>query len=99
MTSVADLDKEEVGALGMDNLRGVIVQRLVAGSPAEKAGIQAFDVLLEFDGEPVESSTGLQQQVLAQKIGQSVQVKLWRPSEKKERVVIDHILVSLALLL
>ncbi len=87
MTSVADLEKEKAEAFGMENPRGVIVQRLIADSPAEKAGVQDFDVLLEFDGEPIESSTGLQQQVLAREIGQSVELKLWRPSEKKEITV------------
>lgn len=87
MTNVRDLGKQEIEALGMEDPRGVIVQRLVEDSPAEKGGIQPFDILLEFDGEPIESSTGLQRQVLARDIGESVPIRLWRPSENKAMTV------------
>lgn len=39
---------------------GILVAQVVAGSPADKAGVQRGDILLEVDGEPVNDLAGLQ---------------------------------------
>lgn len=87
MSNVREMERDKIDAMGMPDPRGVIVQSLIPGSPAEKAGIQPFDILLEFEGEAIENSRGLQQQVLQKKIGDRVRLKIWRPSEKKEMTV------------
>ncbi len=45
--------------------RGVIVNDVVPGSPAEKAGVQKYDVLLELGGKPIEKPEALAAQVQA----------------------------------
>jgi S1-C subfamily serine protease len=49
--------------------RGVEVIEVVAGSPAERAGIRVGDVIFELDGEPTESASDLQRLMVAELIG------------------------------
>ena len=84
MVSVKDISSERKEQMGIGNQdRGVLIQRLHSNTPADEAGLQVADVLLEFDSKPIESSRGLQLQVLDKKIGDKVEIKLWRPSEEK----------------
>jgi serine protease Do len=55
---------------------GVIVAEVKDGSPADEAGIEPGEVILEFNGEPVETPHDLQRRVLAQNIGEQVPVTL-----------------------
>ena len=47
--------KEVVESLGLPDQQGVLVNAVVAGSAAEKAGIQGGDVILAVDGRPVDA--------------------------------------------
>jgi len=87
MITTKQLPPERREQLGIDETRGVVVDTLYANSPAEKGGLQVADVLLEFDGKPVESSQGLQLQVLDKKVGDTVPIKVWRPSTQSELTV------------
>jgi serine protease Do len=59
---------------------GALVLEIVPGSPAEKAGIQAGDVIGAFNGEPVESPAGLLAKIRALPPGSTVTVTLVRDS-------------------
>ncbi|MNC98121.1 putative periplasmic serine endoprotease DegP-like precursor [compost metagenome] len=48
------------------------------GGPAEKAGIDAGDVILRFDGKVVNSSEDLPRLVGATRPGSKVTVQVWR---------------------
>ena len=85
MEDLRNFSEEELLALGIEGRYGVEVRAFTADSPAQKAGIEKFDILLEFDGEKIDSSKGLQQQVLKKQIGQQVGIKVFRPSENRER--------------
>ncbi len=54
---LADLTPEMADGFGLAGQEGVVIQRVLPGSPAEKAGIQRNDVVVGFDGKPV---TGLE---------------------------------------
>lgn len=58
----------------VDAEHGVIVAEVKDGSPAAKAGIEAGDVILKFNGKTVRTPHDLQRLVLAQKIGDEVEV-------------------------
>ena len=58
--------------------RGVEVVEIVAGSPAETAGLRVGDVIFELDGDPIESASDLQRLMVAERIGTEAKVRLVR---------------------
>jgi S1-C subfamily serine protease len=61
---------------------GVLVVGVVEGSPADRGGISAGDVILEFSGKPVKKIEELRKNILSRKVGDSVQVTILRDEEK-----------------
>src|SRR5262249_2373686 len=57
---------------------GVEVVEVVAGSPAERAGIRAGDLVVELDGRPTEDAADLQRMMVAELIGRRVEASVWR---------------------
>jgi serine protease Do len=60
--------------------QGALVTQVVAGSPAEKAGLQAGDVVTEVDGKPVAGVDDLNKIVHGDQIGQVVTLTYYRGS-------------------
>ena len=79
------MDTNTAKALGLDKTRGVLIGAVIPGEPAEKAGIQAGDVVLAIDGKAVENSSELLRIVADQKPGTTVKLTIWRAG--KEQVV------------
>jgi serine protease Do len=58
---------------------GAYVQTVVAGSPAEKAGIQTGDIIVKLDGKIVDSDTGELSNLIAdKKINDTISITVWR---------------------
>jgi len=72
-------------ALGLKEPRGAVIVRVTPNSPAEKAGLQSQDVIVEFNGIPVRSIAHLQSLVGRTPPGTTVPVKIVRGG--KEMVV------------
>jgi len=70
---------------GLKTRSGVLVKSVIPAGPAEKAGLLAGDVILEFNGKPVANTAELQKMVAMTKPGTSAPVKIVR--EKKERTL------------
>ena len=47
-------------------------------SPAERAGIKAGDIILEFDGKKINTMKKLPNVVASTEVGKSVELKIWR---------------------
>jgi serine protease Do len=62
----------------------VLVASVEPGGPAEKAGLQAGDVILGFDGKPVKSANELPRIVAATKPGTPVTMEIWRNGARRE---------------
>ena len=63
---------------------GVAITGVQSGSPAAKAGIQEFDVIIEMDGEKVNDVVELRQYLYNEKkIGQKVKLTFYRDGKKK----------------
>lgn len=77
------IDKQT--ALLNDVVEGAYVVEVVADSPAEKAGIQEEDIIIEFDGKKLKGSDNqeLAKMILEKKVGQTVSIKVWRNKEIK----------------
>ena len=65
-------------SLGLKEQKGALVAGVTPGGPAEKAGIKTGDVVLGFDGKPVEDMRHLPRIVAASDIDKEVEVQLWR---------------------
>ena len=57
---------------------GALVASVGENSPADKAGIKAGDIILEFDGKKIDTMRTLPKVVANTKVGKSVQLKIWR---------------------
>ncbi|HKW03015.1 MAG TPA: trypsin-like peptidase domain-containing protein [Vicinamibacterales bacterium] len=57
---------------------GLLIVSVSGGSPADAAGLLVGDVLLEFDGEPVESPGGLLELLDGSRVGRAVSVRILR---------------------
>jgi S1-C subfamily serine protease len=62
--------------LGRD--KGIEVVEVVGGSPAARAGLRAEDLIVAVDGEPMEDVGDLQRLMVAERIGQGIQVDVVR---------------------
>jgi serine protease Do len=75
---IQEVNKDLALSFGLDRPRGALVNSVEKGSPADKAGIEATDIITRFDGKPVESSSDLPRIVGATRPGASAQVEVWR---------------------
>ncbi len=73
---IGPVDRKTAKALGMNEPKGAFVHRVKKDTPAEKAGIQEGDVILEFDGKPINDQNELTQTVAQYKPGTTVKVKV-----------------------
>jgi S1-C subfamily serine protease len=81
--SIQDLDKELAAKLKAKTDEGAVVTDVRAKSPAEKAGIKENDIIVEFNGKPIDDVGDLQKAVGAVKPGTEVTVALLRSGERK----------------
>lgn len=84
---IQEVTKELAESFGLAKPAGVLVASVQKGSPAEKAGIEASDVILKFDGKSVVSAIDLTRIVDASKPGSKIQVQVWRKGSTKEVTV------------
>jgi serine protease Do len=60
------------------DLRAPVVTQIQPGEPAHRAGVQVYDILLEFNGKPIRSSSELVSEVSATEVGSKVPLKVLR---------------------
>lgn len=84
---IRTVDEVEARSLGLDMVDGVIVDEVLEDSPAEKAGLEAGDVILEVQGRKVSSSNELQSQIVMYKVGDIVKLTIWRDKKKIQKNV------------
>ncbi|MSR24517.1 MAG: DegQ family serine endoprotease [Nitrospiraceae bacterium] len=81
--SIQDLSPELASQFGLAEPKGVLVSEVLADSPARKAGLERGDVIVEYDGKPVENATQLRNVVAQTLVGKKAVVKFMR--DKKVR--------------
>jgi len=82
--SIQDMSKELAESFGMSKPSGALINTVEKGGPAEKAGIQAGDVIQRFDGKPIALAADLPRIVGLTKPGSRVPVQVWRAGALKE---------------
>ncbi|MFN5132673.1 MAG: Do family serine endopeptidase, partial [Candidatus Fonsibacter sp.] len=75
---IQEVTKEIADSLGLKNVEGALISSVATDGPANKAGILAGDVILEFNNIKVENYRRLQKIVAETPIGKNVDVKIWR---------------------
>ncbi len=64
--------------LPADIKQGVIIREVQPGGPADKAGLQALDVLVKIDGQEIANSMDLRKALYAKNIGDTIEVTFYR---------------------
>ncbi|SNS75092.1 serine protease Do [Noviherbaspirillum humi] len=75
---IGEVTRDVADSLGLPRAQGALVQRVEPGAPAEKAGLEAGDIILKFNGSNIEKSSDLPRLVGATKPGTKATVNVWR---------------------
>jgi len=81
--SIQPLTPELARSFGSKDTKGVLINEVMADSPAAKAGLKPGDILLEFDGKPMEGPGDLQRAVGFFSPDRSAKVKILRDQTEK----------------
>lgn len=81
--AIQELTKELADSFGMKNNNGALIAGVEKNGPADKGGLQAGDVIIQFDGKPVMSSNDLPRIVGATRPGKKVSVEILRKGVDK----------------
>jgi serine protease Do len=93
--NVDPLSKEVAEGLGLPSSSGALLRTVRPAGPAGKAGLEAGDVIVEFNGRPVKDSDALVAMVVNTKPGTSVPVTIYRNKERKSlNVTVDELDLS-----
>ena len=94
------LDESKAKALGLDSRNGALVADVVGDGPADKAGIETGDVIVEFNSQKVKTVDNLRNKVSASKPNKSYELILIRDGKKKtmrvklEEMPSDEVLIG-----
>ena len=75
---IQDVSKEIAEVEKLKKPEGALVASVGKNSPAERAGIKAGDIILEFDGKKINTMKKLPNVVAGTEVGKSVELKIWR---------------------
>jgi serine protease Do len=81
--SIQELTPELATQFGIGGTKGVLVSDIMDDSPAKKAGVERADVIVEFDGKPMDSPTHLRNAVAQTTVGKKVSLKVIRDKKPK----------------
>ena len=69
--------------------QGAYIREVIAGSPAERAGLQSKDIIVKLNGKPVlDETSSIARVIQLKKIGDVLQVEYWRAGEVKQVEVV-----------
>ncbi len=81
---IQTVTEELAESLGLETARGALVAEVIGDGPAEEAGILRRDVILDFDGKPIDEMRELPRLVAETDVGLAVPVTIWRDREEVE---------------
>jgi serine protease Do len=80
---IQEVNRDLATSFGLDRARGALVNSVEKGSPADKAGVEATDIILAFDGKQVESSSDLPRLVGSTRPGSQASMEVYRKGAKR----------------
>jgi len=84
---IQEVSKELADSLALGKPMGAVVNAVEKGGPADKAGVEPGDVILKFDGKPINASADLPRLVAATKPGSRSTVQVWRKGTTRDIAV------------
>jgi len=85
--TIQEVDQSLADSFGLNRPAGALVNSVDKDGPAARAGLQAGDVILGIDGQPVELSGELPAIVAAKRPGDTVRLQVWRNRAARDVVV------------
>jgi Do/DeqQ family serine protease len=70
-------------SLGLDNAKGALIQQVVEGSAADKAGVKAGDVVTQINGRTVANASELRNTIGLLRVGEKVELALLRDGQPR----------------
>lgn len=84
---IDQVTKDVAESIGLGKAQGALVRSVESGAPADKAGIEAGDIILKFDGKPIEKASDLPRLVGNTKPGTRSTVTVFRRGGAKDLVI------------
>jgi serine protease Do len=84
---IQEVSKELAESFGLKTPAGALVNAVEKGGPADKAGVEAGDIILKFDGKAIGMSNDLPRVVGATKPGAKVTMQVWRKGATRDFTV------------
>jgi serine protease Do len=75
-------------SFGLDSDKGALIANVEKDTPADKAGLKAGDVILEYDGKPITESNELPRYVAVTPIDKKVRLVVFRDGKKQDVFVV-----------
>ena len=82
--SIQAVTSDLAQSLGMPAARGIVVNSVNAGGPAEKAGLKTGDVILQLNGKDVADTNEFRNQIAAMGPGTEVSLSIWRDGREQQ---------------
>ena len=86
--SIQPVTPELADAFGLSTSTGALVNQVIPGSPADKAGLQEGDLIVAFDGKPIERRSDLRWLASVAGIGKKVRVEVLRADKRKRFAIV-----------
>ena len=80
---IGPVTEELASAFNRENEHGALVSQVIEGSPADKAGLVAGDIILSFDGVEIDEVRNLPKTVAQTPVGKTYKMEVWRDEKKK----------------
>src|SRR6266446_7285927 len=84
---IQEVTRDLATSFGLDKPRGALVNSVEKRSPADKAGIEATDIIIGFEGKPVENSSDLPRLVGSTRPGSQASVEVWRKGATRKLTI------------
>ena len=81
---IDQVTKEVAESIGLGKPQGALIRGVEEGSPAEKAGIEAGDIIIKFDGKAIDKASDLPRLVGNTKPGSRVGLTVFRRGASKD---------------
>ncbi|EON91458.1 serine protease MucD [Marinobacter lipolyticus SM19] len=81
---IQEVNRDLAESFGLKRPRGALIAEVMSGSPAEDAGLEAGDIVLEYDGDSVELSSDLPPMVGRTSVGETATLTVLREGREME---------------
>jgi serine protease Do len=85
---IDQVTKDVAESIGLGKPQGALVRSVESGSPADKAGVEAGDIITKFDGKAIDKATDLPRMVGNTKPGSKSALTVFRRGGSKELSVV-----------